>query len=93
MEFKVRGRLASGKGKNVLGYYDVVFDDSFVIKGFLVVKNYKNELSVLFPAAPDKSSESGWRQLGYPITAEFREALISEILMVHQSNIASAQRD
>ncbi|WP_373843199.1 septation protein SpoVG family protein [Bacteroides heparinolyticus] len=93
MEFKVRGHLAKDKGRNVAGFYEVVFEDSFVVRGFLVVKNYKNKLDVLFPSVPDKREESGWRQLGYPITAEFRAALINEILRTHLENVTLAQQE
>lgn len=79
MKFTLKGNLNKPK-KKLLAFYDVVFDDCFVVKGFRLYESKDGTIHMMEPSVRDDFDESGYRKIAYPITKEFRLELVKAML-------------
>lgn len=65
------------KSGSLLGFADIILDDSFVVKGCTVMTG-PHGLYVQFPKKQGKDQE--WREICHPITAELRKEIQTKVL-------------
>ena len=67
----------------VKAFVSLTIDNALAIKGIKVMEG-KNGLFVSMPQRKDANAPSGYRDLVFPITAEFREELFTNILKAYK---------
>ena len=85
LKLDVSARLIEPRG-SLMGFANVRINDAIVIHDFKIFRNDKG-LSVGMPSKPDKSSESGYQDIAYPITAGFREQLVGSVIAAYRGEV------
>ena len=85
LQLDVTARLIAPRG-SLMGYANVCINDAFVINDFKIFNNDKG-LFVGMPSKPDKSNESGYQDIAYPITADFREQLFGSVIAAYRGEV------
>ena len=85
LKLDVTARLITPRG-SLMGYANVCINNAFVINDFKIFNNDKG-LSVGMPSKPDKSNESGYQDIAYPITADFREQLFGSVIAAYRGEV------
>ena len=77
------------KKSNLKAYVNVEFDEEFVVKGIKVLDGKKG-LFVSMPASEGKDGE--FYDIAFPITKEFRESLVEEVLEAYEDSQESSKK-
>ena len=77
------------KKSNLKAYVNVEFDEEFVVKGIKVLDGKKG-LFVSMPASEGKDGE--FYDIAFPITKEFRENLVDDILDAYDDAQESSKK-
>lgn len=93
MKYSIKVNEVNNKEKNIKGFANVVFGDSFKITNIAIVENKENgQLFVSMPRyKSNEVTEDGstiYKDVCNPITAEFREELYSNILETYERVVA-----
>lgn len=89
MKYSIKVNEVNNKEKNIKGFANVVFGDSFKITNIAIVENKENgQLFVSMPRyKSNEVTEDGstiYKDVCNPITAEFREELYNNILDTYE---------
>lgn len=77
MDIQVKISLLANSDNNVKALANVTFDNVFVVTGIRVIESQKG----LFAAMPSRKTASGeYKDICFPITADFRNVINSKIL-------------
>ena len=71
--FKIKQRSA------LLGYANVIFNNSFIIRGIKILENERNGRFVAMPSRRLRQEKRAYRDLCHPLNQETRELLTKEI--------------
>ena len=89
MKINVKTTKLEASTNNVKGLCSVTFGDSFVVKNISVVESKKGGLFVSMPCFKSKTvDENGnpvFKDIAFPITKEFREALYKQVMDSYES--------
>ena len=90
MKINVKTTKLDKSTNNVKGLCSVTFGDSFVVKNISVVESKKGELFVSMPNFKSKTVDAEgnpiFKDIAFPITKEFREALYKQVLASYESS-------
>lgn len=79
MKFTLKGNL-NKPNKKLLAFYDIIFDDCFVVKGFRLYESKDGTIHMMEPSVKDDFDESGYKKIAHPINKEFRLELVKAML-------------
>ena len=89
MKINVKTTKLEASTNNVKGLCSVTFGDSFVVKNISVVESKKGGLFVSMPCfkskTVDENGNSVFKDIAFPITKEFREALYKQVMDSYES--------
>ncbi len=89
-DFVVRVTPFEREGSNLVGLASIVLDDSFSVGNVSVVEGKKG----LFVAMPSyKAGNSGYRDVCFPVTKEFREKVNQAVLDAYQQAKEQAMQE
>lgn len=71
--FKIKKRGA------LLGYANIVFNNSFIIRGIKILENERNGRFVAMPSRRLREERRTYRDLCHPLNQEVREKITKEI--------------
>ena len=77
--FKIKPRSAW------LGYANVIFNNSFIIRGINILENERNGRFVAMPSRRLRQEKRAYRDLCHPLNQETRELLTKEIFEAYDA--------
>ena len=77
--FKIKQRGA------LLGYANVIFNNSFIIRGIKILENERNGRFVAMPSRRLRQENRAYRDLCHPLNQETRELLTKEIFEAYDA--------
>lgn len=77
--FKIKQRGA------LLGYANIVFNNSFIIRGIKILENERNGRFVAMPSRKLRQEKRAYRDLCHPLNQETRELLTKEIFEAYDA--------
>ena len=77
--FKIKQRGA------LLGYANVIFNNSFIIRGIQIFENERNGRFVAMPSRRLRQEKRAYRDLCHPLNQETRELLTKEIFEAYDA--------
>lgn len=77
--FKIKQRGA------LLGYANVIFNNSFIIRGIKILENERNGRFVAMPSRRLRQEKRAYRDLCHPLNQETRELLTKEIFEAYDA--------
>ena len=77
--FKIKQRGA------LLGYANVIFNNSFIIRGIKILENERNGRFVAMPSRRLSQEKRAYRDLCHPLNQETRELLTKEIFEAYDA--------
>ena len=77
-----------GEAGSIRGYASATIDSCIGIRGIKVVDGGERGL---FVSMPSRKTQDGYKEVCFPVTAEFREQLYHGILDAYQQAITQAQ--
>lgn len=83
-----------GKGERFLGYADVVFDNSFIVRGFRVMKSKAGKISAAAPIRKQTKRDKELKrhvELFHPIESGMREKLDAAVADAVEKQAVSAE--
>lgn len=78
--FKIKQRGA------LLGYANVIFNNSFIIRGIKILENERNGRFIAMPSRKLKQEKRAYRDLCHPINQELRDLLTKEIFETYDNS-------
>nr|WP_308625371.1 SpoVG family protein [uncultured Eisenbergiella sp.] len=75
---------------SIRAYATVDFDKCFAVRGVKVVQGSETGL---FVSMPSRKTLEGYKEICYPVTAEFREQLHNAVLDAYQQALMMAQTE
>lgn len=88
IEVRINSMYPSGSQGSIRAYASVDIDKCFAVRGIKVVEGGENGL---FVSMPSRKTQDGYRDICFPVTAEFREQLHDAVLNAYQQAITMAQ--
>ncbi|WP_455617025.1 SpoVG family protein [Eisenbergiella sp.] len=76
-----------GKG-GTRAYASATIDGCFAVRGIKIVEGGRTGL---FVSMPSRKTQDGYKEMCFPVTAEFREQLCRAVLDAYQQAITQAQ--
>lgn len=77
--FKIEKRGA------LIGYANIVFNNSFIIRGIKILENERNGRFVAMPSRKLRQGKRAYRDLCHPLNQETRELLTKEIFEAYDA--------
>ena len=77
--FKIKQRGA------LVGYANVIFNNSFIIRGIKILENERNGRFVAMPSRRLRQEKRAYRDLCHPLNQETRELLTKEIFEAYDA--------
>jgi DNA-binding cell septation regulator SpoVG len=77
--FKIKQRGA------LLGYANIVLNDSFIIRGIRILENERNGRFVSMPSRRLREKKRAYRDLCHPINQETRDLITTEIFNAYDA--------
>lgn len=88
IEVRINSMYPPGSQGSIRAYASVDIDQCFAVRGIKVVEGGENGL---FVSMPSRKTQDGYREICFPVTAEFRERLHGAVLNAYQQAITMAQ--
>lgn len=88
IEVRINSMYPPGSQGSIRAYASVDIDQCFAVQGIKVVEGGENGL---FVSMPSRKTQDGYREICFPVTAEFREQLHGAVLNAYQQVITMAQ--
>ena len=88
VEVKINTMYPPGASGSIRAYASVTMDGCLGIRGVKVVEGGRDGL---FVSMPSRKTESGYKEICFPVTKEFREQLHKAVLDEYQQAVAMNQ--
>lgn len=88
IEVRINSMYPPGSQGSIRAYASVDIDKCFAVQGIKVVEGGENGL---FVSMPSRKTQNGYKDVCFPVTAEFREKLHTAVLDAYQQAITMAQ--
>ncbi len=88
VDVKISSMYPSGSAGGIRAYASATVDECLAIRGIKVIEGGRDGL---FVAMPSRKTESGYKEICFPVTKEFREQLHSAVLDAYQQTITQNQ--
>jgi len=88
VDVKISSMYPSGSAGGIRAYASATVDECLAIRGIKVIEGGRDGL---FVAMPSRKTESGYKEICFPVTKEFREQLHSAVLDAYQQAITQNQ--
>lgn len=88
IEVRINSMYPPGSQGSIRAYASVDIDKCFAVQGIKIVEGGENGL---FVSMPSRKTQNGYKDVCFPVTAEFREKLHTAVLDAYQQAITMAQ--
>ena len=88
LDIRITSMYPPGATGGIRAYASATIDGCFGVRGIKVVEGGKDGL---FVAMPSRKTQDGYKDICFPVTAEFRSQLYSAVLDTYHQTLAMAQ--
>lgn len=88
LDIRITSMYPSGTQGGTRAYASATMDGCLAIRGIKVVEGGRNGL---FVSMPSRKTQDGYKEVCFPVTAEFREQLYQAVLDAYQQAITQVQ--
>lgn len=88
LDVRISSMYPAGGQGGIRAYASATIDSCLAIRGIKVVEGGRDGL---FVSMPSRKTQDGYKEVCFPVTAEFREQLYHGILDAYQQAITQAQ--
>ena len=88
LDIRITALQPPGSQGGIRAHVSMTIDDCFGVRGIKVVEGGKNGL---FVAMPSRKTENTYKDICYPVTAEFRQQINEEVLQAYHQAVAMVQ--
>ncbi|MCI9071465.1 MAG: SpoVG family protein [Lachnospiraceae bacterium] len=88
LDVKISSMYPPGQQGGIRAYASATIDGCFAVRGIKVVEGGRDGL---FVSMPSRKTTDGYREVCFPVTAEFRNELHNAVLDAYQQVLAMAQ--
>ena len=88
LDVRISSMYPAGGQGGIRAYASATIDGCLAIRGIKVVEGGRDGL---FVSMPSRKTQDGYKEVCFPVTAEFREQLYHGILDAYQQAITQAQ--
>lgn len=88
LDIKISSMYPPGQQGGVRAYASATIDGCFAVRGIKVVEGGRDGL---FVSMPSRKTVDGYKEVCFPVTAEFREQLHNAVMDAYQQAITMAQ--
>lgn len=90
LDIRVTSMYPPGSQGSTRAYVSATIDGCFAVRGIKVVEGGRDGL---FVSMPSRKTQEGYKDVCFPVTAEFREQLHSAVLDSYRQALTMAQAD
>lgn len=88
LDIRITSMYPPGGQGGTRAYAAATIDGCFAVRGIKIVEGGRDGL---FVSMPSRKTQDGYKDVCFPVTAEFREQLHSAVLNAYQQAITQAQ--
>lgn len=88
LDIRITSMYPPGQQGGTRAYASATIDECFAVRGIKIVEGGRDGL---FVSMPSRKTQDGYKDICFPVTAEFREQLHSAVLDAYQQAITMAQ--
>ena len=88
LDIRITALQPPGSQGGIRAHVSMTIDGCFGVRGIKVVEGGKNGL---FVAMPSRKTENTYKDICYPVTAEFRQQINEEVLQAYHQAVAMVQ--
>lgn len=88
LDIRISSMYPAGGQGGIRAYASATIDGCLAIRGIKVVEGGRDGL---FVSMPSRKTQDGYKEVCFPVTAEFREQLYHGVLDAYQQAITQAQ--
>ena len=88
LDIRITSMYPPGQQGGTRAYASATIDGCFAVRGIKIVEGGRDGL---FVSMPSRKTQDGYKEVCFPVTAEFREQLHSAVLDAYQQAITMAQ--
>ena len=88
LDVKISSMYPPGQQGGIRAYASATIDGCFAVRGIKVVEGGRDGL---FVSMPSRKTTDGYKEVCFPVTAEFREQLHNAVMDAYQQAITMAQ--
>ena len=88
LDIRITALQPPGSQGGIRAHASITIDDCFGVRGIRVVEGGKNGL---FVAMPSRKTENSYKDICFPVTAEFRKQINDEILQAYHQAVDMVQ--
>ena len=88
LDIRITSMYPPGQQCGTRAYASATIDGCFAVRGIKIVEGGRDGL---FVSMPSRKTQDGYKEVCFPVTAEFREQLHSAVLDAYQQAITMAQ--
>lgn len=90
LDIRITSMYPPGKEGGIRAYASATIDGCLAIRGIKVVEGGRDGL---FVSMPSRKTADGYKEICFPVTAEFRQELYGTIMNAYQQALTQAQAD
>lgn len=88
LDIRITSMYPPGQQGGTRAYASATIDECFAVRGIKIVEGGRDGL---FVSMPSRKTQDGYKDVCFPVTAEFREQLHGAVLDAYQQAITMAQ--
>ena len=88
LDIRITSMYPPGSPKKIRAYASATIDGCFAVRGIKVVEDGKDGL---FVSMPSRKAQDEYKEICFPVTAEFREQLYSGVMNAYHQALTMAQ--
>ncbi|WNX84736.1 SpoVG family protein [Agathobaculum sp. NTUH-O15-33] len=90
LDIRITSMYPPGTQGSTRAYASATIDGCFAVRGIKIVEGGRDGL---FVSMPSRKTQEGYKEVCFPVTAEFREQLHSAVLDSYRQALTMAQAD
>lgn len=90
LDIRITSMYPPGQQGGTRAYASATIDGCFAIRGIKVVEGGRDGM---FVSMPSRKTQEGYKEVCFPVTAEFREQLHNAVLDTYRQTLTMAQSD
>lgn len=90
LDIRITSMYPPGTQGSTRAYASATIDGCFAVRGIKVVEGGRDGL---FVSMPSRKAQDSYKEVCFPVTAEFREQLHSAVLDAYQQSLTLSQSD